>query len=150
VKKSKSLVINKAEGTSFWQPGRSGGFVTIKASSWNLENPKHTLFIDELAPNDEVREHSHSLEDEIFICLSGEGIFYIDGKPHDFMPESIAYISAGTKHGFKNIGSTPLKVAVIISPGGLEERLRLLGKPKNSDNEFTEKFTSELGNVNSV
>lgn len=149
-KKFNSLIIPANEGDAFWLPGVKGNCITIKASPWNINNAKHTVFMHELPYTGEVTEHAHLEDDEIFICLDGEGCITINGVENSFKKHDVAFIGAGCKHSIKTVSNIALKFIVISSPPGLEERFKLLGIPKSSPNEVPpEAFTSEFAQQNS-
>ena len=144
--KAKSCVISAADGNAFWQPGVKGNLVTIKVSPWNIENTNHTIFLHELPKGGKVPEHSHQNNEEIFICLNGEGVITIDGNEHLFKEHDVAFLAPLSIHSIHTTSETPLKFMVIISPTGLEDRLKLMGMPKISLNEIApEEFNSVIG-----
>lgn len=145
--KKYSTMISSTEGDAFWQPGAvKGNCITIKISPWNAPNTKHTVFLHELPKDGEVREHAHEHEEEIFTCLEGEGVFIIDGKEFSFKPHDVAYIAPQSKHSIRAISHIPLKFMVVISPTGLEERLKLMGiARKTLDETQPEPFSSAIG-----
>ena len=144
--KVKSCVISSNDGDAFWQPGVKGNCITIKISPWNIDTTNHTIFLHELPDGGEVAEHSHETNEEIFICLEGEGVITIDGKEHSFKKHDVAYIAPLSTHTIRAISEIPLKCMVIISPTGLEDRLKLMGIAKtNKIEEAPEAFDSEIG-----
>src|SRR3990167_2652149 len=148
--KSKSCIISAQDGDAFWQPGVKGNCITIKVSPWNIEKTQHTIFLHELPKNGEVPKHSHVKDEEMFICLEGEGIITIDGKEHLFKKHDVAFLAPLSEHSIRAISDIPLKYMVIISPTGLEERLKLMGQAKkNHDEEPPQSFDSEIGKMSS-
>lgn len=144
--KMKSCIVSKNDGESFWQPGVKGNCITIKISPWNLENTQHTVFLHELPNGGEVPEHAHEENEEIFICLDGEGIIKINGKECSFKKHDVAFLTPKCKHYIRAISEEPLKFMVIISPTGLEERLKLMGiEKKNADESPPDSFDSLIG-----
>lgn len=127
--KSQSKFISAQEGEAFWQPGTvKGNCITIKASPWNIEDAKHTVFMQELPKGAQVSEHAHAENVEIFICLEGEGVVTLDGIEHVFKPHDMVYVAPPTKHSIRGVSVEPVfKFMVIVSPPGLEERLKLMG-----------------------
>src|SRR5688572_16958752 len=122
--KVKSCVVSSIEGDAFWQPGVKGNSITVKISPWNVEKTNHTVFLHELPKDGQVPEHSHSENEEIFICLDGEGIITIDGKEHDFKKHDVAFLAPFSTHSIRTASELPLKFMVVISPTGLEDRLK--------------------------
>lgn len=144
--KSKSCIVSAKEGDAFWQPGVKGNCITIKVSPWNIVDTQHTIFLHELPKGGEVPEHAHESNEEIFICLDGEGVMTIDGKESHFKKHDVAYLAPLSKHRVQAISETPLKLMVIISPTGLEDRLKLMGIPRKNLGELPpESFDSEIG-----
>ena len=141
-----SCIVRDNEGDGFWQPSIKGDCITIKVSPWNVPNTQHTVFLHELPKNGYVAEHSHEINEEIFICLDGEGIMTIDGRESAFKKHDVAYLAPLTNHSIRAISDIPLKMMVIISPAGLEERLKLMGVAKKHVNELPpEAFHSDIG-----
>ncbi len=132
---SKSLVVPSDAGISYWQPGVKGNCITIKISPWNIINTNHTVFLHELPKSGDVLEHAHDNNEEIFICLDGEGTITIDGINYLFKKHDVAYVAPLSKHKICNTGNVTLKFMVIISPTGLEDRLRQMGVEKKSVHE---------------
>lgn len=130
-----SVVIPANSGESIWQPGVKGNCITIKVSPWNVDKTNHTVFLHELPKGGEVPEHSHEKNEEIFICLEGEGIITIEGKDHTFKKHDVAYLAPLDKHRIFNTNDNPLKFMVVISPTGLEDRLKQMGIVKKNSNE---------------
>ncbi|TAK73481.1 MAG: cupin domain-containing protein [Gammaproteobacteria bacterium] len=144
-----AVLIPAKEGQSFWQPGVRGNCITIKISPWNIDKTNHTVFLHELPKTGEVPEHAHEIETEIFICLEGEGILTLDGKEMSFRQHDVAYVPPLCKHRIQAISDTLLKFMVIISPIGLEERLKLMGQAKSSNKEIPpDNFSSPLSQEN--
>jgi len=133
--KMKSCVIPDKDGEAFWQPGVQGNCITIKVSPWNLEKTQHTVFLQELPKDGEISKHAHEENEEIFICLNGEGIITIDEKEFSFQKHDVAFLAPRSEHSIRTISDEPLKFMVVISPTGLEERLKLMGTPKISKHE---------------
>lgn len=142
----KSIIANEADGQAFWQPGVEGNCITIKISPWNLPTTNHTIFLHELPKGGEVPQHMHETNEEIFICLEGAGTITIDGKVMPFKKHDVAYLAPRSYHHIKALSETPLKFMVIITPTGLEERLKLMGIPKKDPNEMAPaSFESAIG-----
>src|SRR5579862_6825047 len=133
--KTKSCVVSANDGDTFWQPGVKGNAITIKVSPWNVEKTNHTVFLHELPKDGIVPKHAHQDNEEIFICLDGEGIITIDGKACVFKKHDVAFLAPHSTHSIQTTSEIPLKLIVIISPTGLEDRLKLMGKPKSNHDE---------------
>jgi len=148
--KTKSCVIHAEDGDAFWQPGVKGNCITIKTSPWNIEKTQHTVFLHEMPCGGEVAKHAHEENEEIFICLEGKGIITIDEKEFSFEKHDVAFIAPHSMHSIRNISDDTLKFMVVISPTGLEERLKLMGKHKTNKYEAPpEAFNSIIGKKSS-
>src|SRR5947207_159054 len=101
---TKSLAVSANEGDAFWQPGNTkGNCITIKVSPWTRPETKHTVFLYELPKGGTVREHFHEIEEEIFICLEGEGIITIDSEEYSLKPQDVVYVAPFSKHSLQAI-----------------------------------------------
>lgn len=146
---SKSAIIKAKDGEAFWQSSTKGDCITIKVSPWNIKETNHTIFLHELPKGGSVTEHSHENNEEIFICLDGEATLTLDGVANDFKKHDVAYLAPMTRHSIRTTSETPLKFMVIISPTGLEERLKLMGIPKKTCDETPpDAFDSPIGKQN--
>jgi quercetin dioxygenase-like cupin family protein len=68
--------------------------------------------------------HRHSREDESFYILDGQLEFRIGARGERIIiaaPGSFVFAPRGIPHTFKNVGTTPARALVIISPAGLEK-----------------------------
>ena len=126
----KPFVVHKDGGHSFWQPKKMNGYITVKLSPWTLPGINHTVFFQEMPPGSAVGAHYHEDGDEIFICLDGEGLIILEDQEYIFVPESVVYVKRGMLHSIKSTGKIALKLMVIMTPSGLEERLKQMGKPR--------------------
>ena len=62
--------------------------------------------------------HTHSQEDETLYVLEGEVEFLLGEDTIPAGPGSCVYVPRGTLHTFKNVGTLPSRVLVVLSPGG--------------------------------
>lgn len=144
--KTKSCIVSAHDGDAFWQPGVKGNCITIKISPWNVDKTQHTVFLHELPKGGEVPEHAHETNEEIFVCLEGEGIITIDGKESPFKKHDVAFLAPLSEHSIRTTSEVPLKFMTIISPTGLEDRLKLMGISRNSiEEQPPEAFDSAMG-----
>ena len=69
----------------------------------------HTgLSIDELAPGGVVAPHVHAYE-ESFYVLAGEAILRVNDQVYRLRPGDFGAIKVGTMHGWRAIGSSPVR-----------------------------------------
>ena len=66
--------------------------------------------------------HLHTREDETFHVLEGELEFVVGERTLSTSAGSVVYAPRGVLHGFRNVGTTHSRMAVIITPAGLESR----------------------------
>lgn len=65
--------------------------------------------------------HVHHREDETFYVLEGEFEFVCAGERTTGGPGTVARLPRGAAHRFANIGDTPGRVLVTITPSGFED-----------------------------
>jgi quercetin dioxygenase-like cupin family protein len=64
--------------------------------------------------------HIHHAEDEVFVLLSGECEFWLEGATFNRGPGEAAFIPRGKEHTFRVIGDIPCRHLLILTPGGFE------------------------------
>lgn len=64
--------------------------------------------------------HYHTKEDEWFYILEGRAEFFVEGVWNEVPAGTTAYLPRGSKHTYRNIGDTPLKMIVHAAPSGFE------------------------------
>ncbi len=74
------------------------------------------LVIMSIPVGGEIGEEIHPIIDQTFFFVEGKGIAIIAGKTTEIAPEHLIFVPAGTKHNFKNTGSSPLKLFTIYAP----------------------------------
>jgi quercetin dioxygenase-like cupin family protein len=71
----------------------------------------------------------HTREDETFYILEGELEFVVGERNISATAGSVVYGPRGVRHSFRNVGSTPSRMAVIITPAGLGKFFEEVGEP---------------------
>jgi mannose-6-phosphate isomerase-like protein (cupin superfamily) len=61
--------------------------------------------------------HRHTNEDEWFYVLEGEITVEIDGERSILQVRGSAFAPRGTAHAFRNFGSDPAQILVLMTPG---------------------------------
>jgi mannose-6-phosphate isomerase-like protein (cupin superfamily) len=85
--------------------------------------------------------HIHQNEDEHFIILEGTARIASGDKTFDAAAGTAVTLSKGVPHAWCNLSGSPLRMAVIASPGGIEEILQLIAKGGDVDiKALSEKF----------
>lgn len=64
--------------------------------------------------------HMHANEDEVFVILSGEISYWIEGQTGHVGPGETLFIPRGKEHTFQVPGDQPCRHLVILTPGGFE------------------------------
>ena len=64
--------------------------------------------------------HVHEREDEVFIVLTGECEFWLEGQTYRRGPGETAFIPRGREHTFRVVGDQPSRHLLILTPGGFE------------------------------
>jgi mannose-6-phosphate isomerase-like protein (cupin superfamily) len=105
-----------------------GNLVTFKISGDDAAEA-FTLGEEITPPEGGPPPHMHTREDETFYVLEGEQEFVVGGRTISATAGSVVYGPRGIVHSFRNVGSTPSRMAVIITPAGLERFFDEVGEP---------------------
>ena len=65
--------------------------------------------------------HVHSREDEAFYILEGSFEFQVDGRKIAAGAGSFVFGPRDVPHTFKNVGSAPGKMLLVVQPAGIEK-----------------------------
>lgn len=71
--------------------------------------------------------HIHHREDETFFVIEGQFEFICGGHRTTGGPGTVAHLPRGVSHCFRNLGDTPGRVLVTITPAGFENFLIEVG-----------------------
>lgn len=76
---------------------------------------------DSVSPRDSgPPRHIHHDADEVFVLLSGDCTFWLNGETFDRGPGSAVFVPRGTEHTFRVSSDIPCRHLVILTPGGFE------------------------------
>ncbi|SOE08515.1 hypothetical protein SAMN05877838_0238 [Hoeflea halophila] len=64
--------------------------------------------------------HVHHGADETFVILSGDILFWLEGKELSRGPGETMFIPRGKEHTFQVVSDSPSRHLVILTPGGFE------------------------------
>lgn len=97
-----------------------GEQIDVMVSS-QMSNGALAFIVQTTLPGGGPPPHQHSREDETFTVLEGEFKLLENGKWRSIPKGEYAFLPRGTVHTFRNVGTTPGKIGVFITPGGFEE-----------------------------
>jgi quercetin dioxygenase-like cupin family protein len=97
-------------------PNSSGWKVTAKDTLGAYAFAESTV-----QPQTGPEPHRHSREDEAFYVLDGQLEIRVGERVMVAAPGAFVSAPRGIPHTFKNVGTTPAKVLVILAPAGLEK-----------------------------
>ena len=80
-----------------------------------------TLLLDVAPPGLGSPPHYHEREDEWFYVLAGRAAFWQEGTWQEFPVGSAVFAPRNVVHGFKNVGDTPLRLLITLTPSGFEK-----------------------------
>jgi len=129
-RKGHCAVLGPEDGESFWQPLPSTGHIINKVTPYNSPYDDFAMGIQVLEPGAHIREHAHERSHEVLFCYTGTGWAEIDGVRHDVKPETLLLMGRGVQHTVHNTGDTQMRILWFISPAGLEDWFRALGRPR--------------------
>ena len=117
--------IPPGEGESLWVVGE---LLTLKVVGTDTSGAFAVL--EEITPpQGGPPPHMHSREDETFYVLEGELEFRVSDRTLLATAGSVIYGPRGILHTFKNVGTTPSRILVLVTPAGLEKMFEELGEP---------------------
>ena len=115
------VTLTKDEGPSVWL---LGDLYTFKHMGEALSVTELTAF-----PQNGPPPHVHLRENESFWVLDGEFSVLLGERTLKAGPETFVHIPKGTLHTYKNVGNTPGRTIVLLTPGGFERLWQELGVP---------------------
>ncbi|MBN3944688.1 MAG: cupin domain-containing protein [Nostoc sp.] len=97
----------------------TSGITTFLAYDGETNNV-FSLFKDVIAPNNGAIPHLHTRQDEFYYILDGTANVITGGTTKVVTAGNFIFLPKGNRHGFTNIGSTPLQMLVGVTPAGFE------------------------------
>jgi len=125
-----TIVLKPEDGEAIWQPKPSTGFIVNKLNPYNSPCDNFSAGLQILEPGAHIRRHAHERQHEVLFCYRGEGYTEIGETRHALSEESMMLIGRGVQHKVVNTGEVQMRLLWIISPPGLEDWFRALGRPK--------------------
>jgi quercetin dioxygenase-like cupin family protein len=127
------LPASQAKMKSLWI---LGDIYTVKISGDQTQG-RYSVWEIEVAPNKGPPLHKHSIEDETFYVLEGDFLFpYGNDNDTKAGKGQLVYARRGEFHTYKNIGSSPGKLMLIISPPQFEKFFEEIGIPIEDKSSF--------------
>ncbi len=98
---------------------------------------EYAVFEENVPPLGGPPPHMHP-DEEIFYVVKGEFEFILNDiqNPFKAMEGSVVHVPSNALHTFKNVGNTPGKMVVLLSPGKLLDYFRVIGKIVEEGNEL--------------
>jgi mannose-6-phosphate isomerase-like protein (cupin superfamily) len=126
------IALGPEDGESFWQPLPSTGYVISKINPYNSPHDTFSTGLQMLEPGAHIRRHAHERSHELLFCYRGTGLADVEGQLHDIRPETMILIGRGLQHKVTNTGTDQMRLLWLISPPGLEDWFRAIGRPRRA------------------
>jgi mannose-6-phosphate isomerase-like protein (cupin superfamily) len=124
------VVLGPDDGESFWQPLPSVGYIVNKLTPYNTPYDTFSAGLQVLEPGAHIRRHAHERQHEVLFCYQGTGIAEVGTERHAVAPETMILVGRGVQHKVTNIGTGQMRLLWFISPAGLEDWFRAIGRPR--------------------
>jgi len=113
----KPLIRNIAEVPWKEFPNHFGGALSKPLVMPETAGSQHIDYrISMYQPMARVALHQHTLQEQIYHVLEGEGLMQIAGKPHVVRKHDVIFLPPGVEHDIENTGLVDLVFLVITSP----------------------------------
>jgi quercetin dioxygenase-like cupin family protein len=135
-----AVVVQPGEAPSYWQPVPASGHADPTLTPDRTRFDALSMGYQTIAPGGRVREHSHGDQIEMQICFRGRGHVLVDGRRHPLVPGTACFLGHDVKHEIVNDGPDELVMMWVITPKGLEEFFRVIGRPRTPGEPAPEPF----------
>lgn len=116
-KERAAIIRNIAEVPWREFPNHFGGALSKPLVTPESAGAKHLDYrISCYQPMAYVAKHTHTLQEQIYHVLDGEGLMEIAGRNHVVRKHDVIYLPPGIEHTIQNSGLTDLVFLVITSP----------------------------------
>ena len=75
--------------------------------------------------------HQHTLEDEVFMLITGQALVWVDDEQHELKEGGIIFLPKGIPHAYR-ITSAKADLLMINTPGGIEGMFRATGRDRST------------------
>jgi len=124
---TRGYALGPDEGEALWF---NGGLGLLKATADQTEG-RYTIFELRLPKGFAAPLHSHSLEDEFFLVVSGEIRLQHGDDIIEGVSGSLAYSPRGMSHSFR-VDSAEARLLLFFGPSGVEGFFRGVATPARS------------------
>jgi quercetin dioxygenase-like cupin family protein len=125
-----AVVVQPDQGPSWWQPVPANGHADPRLTPGATRFDGLSMGYQTIAPGGRVREHSHGNQIELQICFRGRGHVMVDGARHPLVPGTACFLGYDVRHEIVNEGPDELVMLWVITPPGLEDFFRAIGRPR--------------------
>ena len=125
-----AVVVQPGEGPSYWQPVPANGHADPALFPARTGFDALALGYQTIAPKSRVREHAHGDQIELQICFRGRGRVVVDGVSHPLVPGTACFLGYDVKHEIINEADEELVMLWLVSPAGLENFFKAIGRPR--------------------
>lgn len=121
------MLIRRIAGSvrQFEQCHGGGGVVhcTEMLADYEKRDGGFKFFHDNIIePGASIGEHMHTVDEEIYFIVEGSGRMVIDGQTWEVGPGDMCLTRRGHRHALTNTGVTAMRLLVICTQVGLDER----------------------------
>lgn len=129
----KSFILGPDEGESYWQPVPANGFIrNIFNQAMVGGAANFSMGTQTVAPGCFIREHTHTLNEEIIFVVDGKGVARVEGVEHPIQKSSAVYVGRNVRHHFLNPHAEPMTFLWLMMPGGLDRFFAEIGRPRKA------------------
>ena len=128
--RGRAVVVQPEEGRSWWQPMPANGHAEPKLVPADTGFGTLSMGYQTIPPGGRVRPHSHGEQVELQICFRGRGSVVADGESHSLVPGTACFLGPDVTHEIVNESDGDLVMMWLISPGGLEDFFRAVGRER--------------------
>ena len=125
-----AVVMQPGNGPSYWQPVPANGHADPTLFPANTGFEGLSMGFQTVGSKSRIREHSHGDQIELQICFRGHGRVMVNGVAHPLVPGTACFLGYDVKHEIINEGDDELVMLWVISPPGLEDFFRTIGRPR--------------------
>ena len=136
----RAVVVQPGGGPSYWQPVPANGHADPALFPANTGFGTLAMGYQTIAPHSRVREHSHGDQVELQICFRGRGHVNVDGVRHELVPGTACMLGYDVKHEIVNDTDDDLVMLWVITPPGLEDFFKAIGRTRTPGEPAPEPF----------